>query len=179
LSVPKTVKRSRFVLQTDKKFLFLGMNHELKSIISSLQNVLQGHPWYGRAVFEILEEVNRDKQYIRPNGQTHSLTDLLYHMITWAEFTEQRIRKMPIKDMDAFNASDWRLIDPDKHYWQKGLAELQQAHDNIIALLRDKDDAFLEETVDYRKYNFRFLLNGLIQHNIYHLGQIAYLSKLL
>ena len=49
----------------------------------------------------------------------------------------------------------------------------------IIAGLKKKDDAFLKEIVDYRKYNFRFLINGMIEHNIYHLGQIAYLNKIL
>jgi hypothetical protein len=32
--------------------------------------------------------------------------------------------------------------------------------------------------VDERKYNFRKLLHGLIQHDIYHLGQIAYIKKI-
>ncbi|MCY7309203.1 MAG: hypothetical protein LH619_00365 [Chitinophagaceae bacterium] len=42
-----------------------------------------------------------------------------------------------------------------------------------------KDDDFLVEPVDYRKYNFRFLLNAMIEHNIYHLGQVAYVNKML
>ncbi len=154
------------------------MNHELKSIISSLQNTLNGHPWYGRSAYEILEEINTDKQFIRPNG-SHSLLDLLYHMLTWAHFAQERIEKEPITDMEAFNALDWRTIDPDQHDWSSGFAALKKAHDTIIELLNEKDDAFLDEKCDYRNYNFRFLLNGLIQHNIYHLGQIAYLNKLL
>jgi hypothetical protein len=48
-----------------------------------------------------------------------------------------------------------------------------------MALLLQKDDSFLDEPVEYRKYDFRFLLNGLIQHNLYHTGQIAYVNKLL
>jgi len=155
------------------------MNKEITAIISNLENTLKGHPWYGRSVYEILEETDKNKQYIRPNGKSHSLTDLLYHMLTWAEFTQKRIEKEPIADMDAFNELDWRQIDPDEHYWQKGLADLKKCHETIIELLHVKDDDFLDEKVEYRNYNFRFLLNGLIQHNIYHLGQVAFLSKLL
>ncbi len=154
------------------------MNNEIKSIISSLDNTLNGHPWYGRSVYEILEEIDTDKQFIRPNG-SHSLLDLLYHMVTWAEFAQKRIEKEPITDMEAFDALDWRHIDPDQHDWQSGLNDLKKSHAAIIALLHKKDDAFLEEKVEYRNYNFRFLLHGLIQHNIYHLGQVAYLGKLL
>jgi len=49
----------------------------------------------------------------------------------------------------------------------------------IILAIKDKDDEFLSENVEFRKYNFQVLLNGLIQHDIYHIGQIAYVKKLL
>ena len=81
--------------------------------------------------------------------------------------------------MPAFEATDWRSIDPLVHTWQKGLTALKAAHSSIIEHLQIRKDVFLEEIVDYRSYNFRTLLNGLIQHNIYHAGQIAYASKLL
>ena len=29
---------------------------------------------------------------------------------------------------------------------------------------------FFRGDVDYREYNFRFLLHGIIQHDIYHIG---------
>jgi hypothetical protein len=89
-------------------------------------------------------------------------------------------------DLAVFEKMDWRVINlptgqagPKTHSWKKGLAEFKAIHKKIITLLEKKDDLFLKEKVDYRKYNFRFLLNGLIQHNIYHLGQVAYVKKLL
>ncbi len=166
--------RSASLLQGDR-----GLNNELQTIISNLQNVLEGHPWYGRSVDEILQEVDETKVYTHPNNNSHSLIDLLYHMLTWAEFTQKRIEKEAIENMAALEATDWRVIDPSIHTWQKGMAALKASHQTIITLLQSKEDTFLEEKVDYRKYHFRFLLNGLIQHNIYHLGQIAYVSKLL
>ena len=81
--------------------------------------------------------------------------------------------------MEAFEEMDWRLIDPHIHTWSNALEEFKVAHDRILELLKGKDDSFLDESVDYRNYNVRFLLNGLIQHDIYHLAQIAYVKKLL
>ena len=155
------------------------MNKEIQTIIKSLQDTLEGQPWYGRAVYEILDETDETKVFIQPNAHSHSLADLLYHMLAWAEFTQKRIAKEIITDMAAYEAMDWRKIDPAGHSWKKGVAELKASHQKIIDLLQSKDDAFLEEIVDYRKYNFRYLLNGLIQHNIYHLGQVAYVKKML
>lgn len=155
------------------------MNKEIQSIIRNLENTLDGTPWYGRPVYAILREVDSSIAYKKPNAESHSLIELLYHMLTWAEFTLKRIEKDDINDLAAFEKLDWREIDPKIHDWDEGLGALIATHQQMIALLRSKDDGFLNETVDYRQYNFRFLLNGLIQHNIYHLGQVAYLKKLL
>ena len=152
---------------------------EIQSIIRNLENTLDGDPWYGRPVYAILREVDSSIAYKKPTPGSHSLIDLLYHMLTWAEFTLKRIEKDDINDLAAFEKLDWREIDPKLHDWDEGLAAFIAAHQQIIALLHTKKDTFLDEIVDYRQYDFRYLLNGLIQHNIYHLGQVAYLKKLL
>lgn len=155
------------------------MNREIQSIIRHLENVNNGEPWFGRSVYAILEEVDPSVVYTKPNNAEHSLVELLYHMITWADFTLKRIEKDKKNDLAAAEALDWREIDPKVHTWKKGMAEFKSIHKKIAALLNKKDDTFLKEIVDYRKYNYRFLLNGMIEHNIYHLGQIAYLKKML
>ncbi|MGZ8511343.1 MAG: DinB family protein [Chitinophagaceae bacterium] len=155
------------------------MNKEIQSIIRNLENTLDGEPWYGRPVYAMLREVDSSIAFKKPTAGSHSLMDLLYHMLTWAEFTLKRIEKDPINDLAAFEKIDWREIDSDIDDWNEGIAAFIAAHQQIIALLQTKDDTFLNEIVDYRQYNFRFLLNGLIQHNIYHAGQVAYVLKLL
>ena len=155
------------------------MNKELQSIIRNLEKVNTGQPWYGRAVYEMLEEIDTAIVYKKPNDNSYSLAELLYHMITWADFTLKRIEGDKEKDMAAFEELDWREINPRIHTWEKGISEFKGIHKKIVELLNEKDDKFLGDIVDYRKYNFRFLLNGLIQHNIYHIGQVAYIKKLL
>ena len=162
------------------------MNNEIHSLISRFENVNTGAPWFGRAVYKILEEVDPKKVHINPTYPTgnstnpqHSMAQLLYHMITWADFTLKRIEKDKVYDLAATEEMDWREINPKVHDWKKGLMEFKEIQNKIIELLKNKKDVFLEEKVDYRNYNFRFLINGMIEHTIYHLGQIAYLKKLL
>ena len=153
------------------------MKKETQSIIRNLQNVLTGEPWYGRAVYKILQEINPVIFYKKPNYNSHSHAELLYHMITWSEFTLKQIEKAGKEEIEKIEGRDWIIIDPTIHTWQKGLEELKSIHEKIIALLQLKDDEWLKEKVNFRDFNNRFLLNGLIQHNIYHIGQIAYLKK--
>ena len=156
------------------------MNKEIQYIIKSFESSLTGQPWFGRSVYAILGEVDESKVQTKPNGTEHSLIELLWHMNTWAEFTLGSLENRSIEEMKAIETMDWRDIDPKIHTWKKGMEQLKTIHSKIIELLNDKtDDSFLGGIVAIREYNYRFLLNGLIQHNIYHLGQIAYLKKML
>jgi uncharacterized damage-inducible protein DinB len=155
------------------------MRKQIDYLITTIHSVLEGQPWYGEPAMKILHGVDPANAYKKPNNNSHSLIELLYHMVTWAEFTLKRLEQKEETDMNAFEKLDWRDINPEEHTWEKGMAQFKVTHDLIIDVLGTKDDEFLSGKVDYRDYNFRFLLHGIIQHDIYHLGQIAYLNKLL
>lgn len=155
------------------------MRKEIEHIITTLHSVLEGEPWFGRSVMSLLQDIDPGLVYKKPNENSHSLIELLYHMNTWAEFTLKRLQQDQEKDISVFEKLDWREIDPSEHTWEKGVAQFKVTHDLIIELLETKDDEFLSGKVDYRDYDFRFLLYGIIQHDIYHIGQIAYIKKLL
>lgn len=155
------------------------MKNIVGDIILRLETALYGEPWFGRSAISILKETNPSHVFMKTGNGGHSLSDLLWHMITWARFTLDRLEKKQEPDMAAFETLDWRPINPEIHSWEKGIKEFRSVYDGITKLLKTKNDSFLEEKVDYRDYNFRFLMNGLIEHTIYHLGQIAYAQKLL
>ena len=155
------------------------MNKEIQYIISTLQDTLDGDPWYGRAMYSILAEVEPACVFINPDEKGHSLIELLYHTVDWVQFVQSRLEEKPDQSAAYFDEMDWRDIDPAIHTWKNGMKELKTAHQRVIELLQNKDDSLLEGPVKDRTYNMRFLLYGLIQHNIYHLGQMAYVKKLL
>ena len=155
------------------------MNKEIQSIIKNLENTLTSQPWFGRAVYILLDEIDETKVSVKPNDSEHSLIELLWHMNTWAGFTLANLENKSSQELKAIEENDWRTIDPVKHSWKNGLKELKSIHKRISDILNSKEDLFLKDMVPNRQYNFRFMLNGLIQHNIYHAGQVAYLKKLL
>ena len=159
-------------------FVDLNMNTEIKSIIHSLQDTLGGEPWYGRPVYDLLKLVNPSHAYMRPANSAHSPAELLYHMLTWAQFTLAAVQEKPENVLRDFEDLDWRYIRLSEHPWEKGVADFKETHQQLISVLQTKKDDFLEKIVPTRKYNYRFLLNGLIQHNIYHGGQLAYCAAL-
>src|SRR4026207_2476023 len=133
------------------------MDKQSQAIIKNFEDTLSGHPWFGRAVYEILGEADESKVYTKPNGTEHSMIELLWHMNTWAEFALGSIENRSVDEMKAIEANDWREIDPKTHTWKKGLEQLKATHKKITELLSQKDDSFLGEIVPLRRFNFRYM----------------------
>jgi uncharacterized damage-inducible protein DinB len=152
------------------------MPNEIQSIINNLQELLNGEPWYGQSVNTIFKTIDAKNVYKKPSENSHSLIQLLYHMNSWAEFTLAQIENK-VTDVSVFENKDWIEINPAEHTWEEGVKQFNSVNEEIINKLQKKSDDFLDGAVSYRDYDFRYLLNGLIQHGIYHLGQIVYLNK--
>jgi hypothetical protein len=106
--------------------------------------------------------------------------NLLWHMNTWAEFTLANLEgKKRRRTGCLLRKKIGEISNRLEHSWKNGVNELKSIHSRIIeSLSKKEDDSFLSDMVPTRQYNFRFMLNGLVQHNIYHLGQIAYIKKM-
>lgn len=155
------------------------MNTALLQIAAKLKEILQGDPWYGRSIYGALDDVDPTVVFVNPDEKGHAMIELLYHMITWAQFVESTLEGNAVKDMHYYEKFDWREIDPTIHTWRNGIKEFKAANKKILELLQTKNDDILEGPVAHRKYNIGYMLNGYLDHNIYHLGQIIYAKKLL
>jgi uncharacterized damage-inducible protein DinB len=155
------------------------MNQEILQIAEQLRDAYEGEPWFGRSISSILNEID-EAIVFKKTADQHSILELLWHMITWKEFTLSRLRnddELPIK---YFEENDWRMLDhSDKALWQQGLQEFSKLHNELVEIIRQQNDELLFQRVRDRKYDFRKLLYGIVQHDIYHLGQIAYIKKML
>ena len=152
------------------------MGRKLNAIVSDFQNVLNGDPWYGKPVYLILEEVDEKVACQKISANKHACIELLYHLISWSGFTLASLQKDD-KAAAVYESLNFRKIDIAIHHWKKGVAEFKAINKTIIQMLKKMDDAILEQIVPNRKYDYCYLLNGLIQHHIYHIGQIAFICK--
>ena len=154
------------------------MNKEIFQIIQQLKEAYEGDPWFGRSVKSLLKDVDKNIAFEKPKGQ-HSILELLWHIVIWREFTINRLGNEEKVSLQYFDENDWQQLDHnDKALWKKGLDRLEETQSELIEALQKQQDNILNETVPGRKYNFEKLLYGIIQHDIYHIGQIAYITKL-
>jgi hypothetical protein len=62
--------------------------------------------------------------------------------------------------------------------WNEILDDLKDGQKQLIDILENTIDEKLMEEVEGKAYNYYTLLHGVIQHDLYHLGEIVLLSKL-
>lgn len=152
-------------------------NKEIKNIIAELRDTYEGDPWFGKNVKAILAMAD-ERKIFEKKGSEHSILELLWHMITWREFVVDRLQHSQKMKLEYFEKNDWRELDhQDKTLWPQGIERLGETQEQILSLLKERNDDLLDEPVRERTYNYRKLLEGIIQHDIYHLGQIAYAVK--
>jgi hypothetical protein len=73
---------------------------------------------------------------------------------------------------------DWPPVhDTSEAAWQNALAALENGHENLRQTIRRLADTRLGDVVPGKNYSVYFMLHGLIQHDLYHAGQIALLKK--
>jgi uncharacterized damage-inducible protein DinB len=155
------------------------MNREILLIAEAMKDAYEGEPWYGKPASVLLAEVDERMVFENPYSQ-HSIVELLWHMINWKEFVISRIRNIPVKRVSDFEVNDWRIINSsEKNMWSKGIRKFHEVHNELTILVQEQRDELLLQTVPDRKYTFKKLLHGIVQHDIYHFGQIAYIQKLL
>ncbi|MBD0375728.1 MAG: DinB family protein [Flavisolibacter sp.] len=155
-----------------------GQGAEISFIIEQLKDAYEGDPWFGRNIKSLLADVEEQAAFEKVSNQ-HSILDLVWHMITWREFAIDRLQQKPQMQLKYFEQNDWRQLDySNKTLWQQVLERLQQTQDELIQLLKKQKDEILDKPIPERNYTFRKLLHGIIQHDVYHMGQVAYIQKI-
>jgi uncharacterized damage-inducible protein DinB len=156
------------------------MTTETQSIADQLQRSFSGKAWHGPALFEILSGVTPRQAAAKPVKGAHSMWELMLHISAW----ENAARSWMAGEIPAFpklflvKDEDWPAVPkPTPAAWKSATQKAMAIHNDLIKLVRKLDDARLEEIVPGRKYSRYFLLHGLVQHNLYHAGQIALLKK--
>jgi hypothetical protein len=101
------------------------------------------------------------------------------YVTAWRIFALEKLRGNAEYDI-ATPEQDWPPVGTiNETRWQEILGELSVSQGQLLETLSLINDEKLLEIVPGREYDFYFLLHGVIQHDFYHLGQMALLKKAL
>jgi hypothetical protein len=149
---------------------------EASRIADQLRYAFHGEAWHGPALLELLADVDAATAASHPLPETHSVWELVLHIAAWDDAVNRRIvgrKAVTLKDAENFPA----VKDKSRAAWKKAIAHLKMKHALLIQTVAGLPDDRLRERVPGKKYDMYFMLHGVIQHELYHAGQIALLKK--
>ncbi len=151
---------------------------EIDRIKDQLERAHRGDAWHGPSLREVLEGVTAAQAAARPVSQAHTIWELVRHIIAWEQIARRRLSGetlVGIPDEMSFPP----VLDTSDAAWHRVRAEVEESSRSLHDALQRMNDARLEATVPGTQYTNYVLLHGVIQHDLYHAGQIALLRKAL
>ena len=144
-------------------------------LLRQLKATYHGPSWHGPTLRELLADVKPEQAAQHGIASAHSIWEIVLHSAAWKRVVAERL--------DGHKASlqgeaDWpKVSDTSAEAWQASLAELDAAHDAVIQRVAELVDPDLDRQVPGQKASVYATVHGVMQHDIYHAGQIALLKK--
>ena len=147
---------------------------EIERILDQLNRAWGGPSWTGVDIGPLLDSVTDAQARAHPVPEAHSIIELVAHMSTWMDAVARRLAG---NAKELTTEEDWR--DVTKMPWADAIEEVGNAISRLSDAIARLSVDDLDKPVVGRKYTVYVMLHGVIQHNLYHAGQIAILKKAL
>jgi uncharacterized damage-inducible protein DinB len=145
-------------------------------LAAQLEKVYQAEPRYGPGLLESLNKLP-EAQWQKKLGH-RTVAGLVGHIIAWRKFVVGRLAGNQAFDIVMNTGSDW----PDCSQLSKThlLQELEGSQALLLAELGQLTDEQLAVKVPHKfEFDKGDLALGIMQHDVYHTGQINFLISLL
>jgi uncharacterized damage-inducible protein DinB len=153
-------------------------NNRIQFYANRFREIYEGTPWYGDTISSKLIDVDPGKAFVRPREDVHALGEVVAHMIYWRKSLISRLKKDTAFIASGDSPDNWPALSRlTEEGWSGLLASFQQSQQELQELLaRQSDELLSEEYADGSTYEY--LIQGVIDHDLYHLGQIGLIRKM-
>ncbi len=151
---------------------------ETEQIADQLRRAYEGEAWHGPSLKEILAGVTAAQAAARPLGAAHSIWEIVHHVAAWEAIVLRRIGGEVVKNVST--EVDWPPVrETSEAAWQGTLKALESGNRRLREAIAQMTDEQLRARVPGKESSFYGELHGIVQHDLYHAGQIALLKKAL
>jgi uncharacterized damage-inducible protein DinB len=149
---------------------------EVDRIVDQLERAFEGDAWHGSSISEILADIQCEVAAARPLPDAHSIWEIVLHTIVWQRTVRERLQGKPIRELP--DHEDWPPVsDTSCEAWEETIRDLRTEYELLRDEARGWHDHDLGQTFEGQRYTVYQMLHGVIQHGLYHAGQIAVLKK--
>jgi uncharacterized damage-inducible protein DinB len=149
--------------------------NECQRIADQLRRAMEGDAWHGPALRELLQSVSSEMAAGLPIRGLHSIWEIVLHIAAWTEAVRRRLHGDPAR---LTPEEDWPAVSsPTEQSWKAALDRLAQAQQSLVDEVASLSPERLDEPIVPGMSSVYVTLHGVVQHHLYHAGQIALLKK--
>lgn len=150
---------------------------EIERLQDQLKRAFEGDAWHGPAVLELLKDVNASQAAAHPIRGAHSVWEIVLHIAAWEGAGHRRLGGDRAQLPDA---EDWPpVLDRSEQAWQNTCEMLVSNHRQLEQAIARVNESRLDQPILEGLASVYVTLQGVVQHDLYHAGQIAILKKAL
>jgi uncharacterized damage-inducible protein DinB len=151
---------------------------ETARLSDQIRRAFDGDAWHGDSVLEILNGVDAKMAAAHPIKNAHSIWELVLHVTAWDGAILTRIGGTAEELEGEQNFPSVR--DTSEAAWRKAIERAKHTHSELVKAVAAFPDSRLQERVPGKTesyHDFFYTFSGIVQHELYHAGQIALLKK--
>jgi uncharacterized damage-inducible protein DinB len=144
-------------------------------LADQLRRAFDGDAWHGPALMELLEDMDAATAAAKPITNAHSIWELVQHIEVWDRAAIVRLQGKQTQPEGDLNFPPVAV--QTKEAWHAAVTAVERTHDELVKVVEELPEPRLFDTVPGKPYDFYHNLHGVVQHELYHAGQIALLKK--
>ena len=149
--------------------------NEVQRIGNQFARAWHGEPWYGSSILAVLGALTAAQASGKPIPSAHSIWEIVLHMKYVHDLVLDRLRGHAATHSDV---AAWpRVEDISNDTWVAAQGALAVTCNALLDEISRLDEKRLDQPVIEGFSSTYTTLHGLIQHDLYHAGQIAILKK--
>ena len=150
---------------------------EVERILDQCRRAFEGNAWHGPALLELLSEVKSEDAAAHPIAAVHSIWEIVLHIAAWKNACKRRLEGDRAQLTDT---EDWPIVkQTTSEKWQDAKDNLLKNHQQLLEAISRLDERRLDTPVIEGMSSVYITLQGVVQHDLYHAGQIAILKRAL
>jgi uncharacterized damage-inducible protein DinB len=148
---------------------------EIQRILDQHDRALNGPAWHGDSVWKLLEGITPEQAQVRSLAASHTIWELVAHMTYWESEVCRRLQKLEPRPESEFNFP--KMPESTNQNWNDTLEAFRESNGEFRKCVEALDDGALDQPLSKPQYTVYIQLHGVVQHHLYHAGQIALLRK--
>jgi hypothetical protein len=152
------------------------MPWESLRIADQLRRAFNGDAWHGPPLSKLLSNVDAGRASSRPVPSAHTIWELVLHIDLYVRIAKDAISGVPMPKLYGTEKDWFEIAHASASAWTAATTALFANAEKLAQGIERLDDAALLKIVPGREYDFYYLFHGIVQHSLYHAGQIALLA---